>query len=277
VAGERPPKRPVPARVDALDRRAVERVLARAAELQASRGGGADAAELISETQLVEIAHEAGLDTGYVRQALAEERAFIPDITEGGWIVRAFGPARVASGRTVPGSATDLLAALDRWLQKEECMRLQRRFPERITWEPRSDFWGQVRRDLGIGSSSYDLAKADTVGATAVDLGEGQALVAMEADLGEKRRNSVTAGVAFTVIGFAVAAVASGFVVPAAVLIPAAAGTAMGWATARAHRKRAAKVQLAIEQALDKIEYGEVRPPRTLADTIAAATRPLLR
>jgi hypothetical protein len=277
MAGERPPKPPVPARNDALDRRAVERVLARAAELQATRGGGGESAELISETQLVEIAHEAGLDTGYVRQALAEQRAALPEIDERGWVTRAFGPARVASGRTVHGSADDLLAALDRWLQKEECMRLQRRFPERITWEPRSDFWGQVRRDLGIGSSSYDLAKADAVGATAVDLGEGQALVAMEADLGEKRRNSVTTGVVFTAIGFAIAAVASGFVLPAAVLIPAAGGTAIGWATARAHRKRAAKVQLAIEQALDKLEYGEVRPPRTIAETIASAARPLLR
>jgi hypothetical protein len=155
-------------------------------------------------------------------------------------------------------------------------MRLQRRFPERITWEPRSDFWGQVRRDLGIGGS-YELTKADAVGATAVNLDGGNALVAMEADLSDKRRNSLRTGIGFAAGGIVVAAIMSGFVLPAAMLIPVAAGALIGWTIARAHRNRAAKVQLALEQALDKVEFGEVKPPRTLAETISAVTRPLLR
>jgi hypothetical protein len=269
-------RRPLPTRTDALDRRAVERVLARAAELQATRGGGGESAELISETQLVEIAYEAGLDTGYVRQALAEERTHIPDATQAGWVVRAFGPSRIAAGRTVKGSAADLLTALDTCMQKQEAMRLQRRFPERMTWEPRSDFWGAVRRDFGIGGS-YDLSKADSIGATAVDLGEGSALVAIEADVADKRKNAVAGGMVTAVAGFAAAAALSPFLVPAALMLPAVAGVVIGWNVARSNRKRATKVQLALEQTLDKLEYGEIRPPRTLADMISAATRPLLR
>lgn len=272
-------RRPVPARVDALDRRAVERVLARAAELQATRGGGGDSSELISETQLVEIAYEAGLDGGYVRQALAEERTHLPESSESGFLARAFGPARLASGRPVAGSAATILASLDRWMQTEECMRLQRRFPERMTWEPRSDLWGRIRRDFGIGRSSFNLARADTVGATAVDLEGGKALVALEADMSDKRTNALRAGAFATVIGAATSAVLVGLeiILPGAGFLPLAAGGAIGWFTARAHRARAAKVQLALEQTLDKIEYGEVRPPRTLAGAISSAARPLLR
>lgn len=266
-------------RADSLDRRAVERVLARAAELQATRGGGPDTTELISETQLVEIAFEAGLDSGYVRQALAEERTHIPEASETGAVARTFGAGRIAAGRTINGSAEELLAALDRWMQKEECMRLQRRFPERMVWEPSPDLWSQVRRGFGLGSGTYLFSRADAVSATAVDLGGGRALVAMEADISGKRAAKLRGGAAFAGTGAATTALllGLGLVIPVAALFPLAGGSVVGWAVARTHRNLVAKMQLALEQALDKLEYAEVRKPGTLASVISSAARPLLR
>ena len=65
---------PVPAvRPKLLDRQALERVLARAAELQ---GAGAipESSDLISESQLLEIGSEVGIGSAMLNQALAEER-----------------------------------------------------------------------------------------------------------------------------------------------------------------------------------------------------------
>jgi hypothetical protein len=272
-------KRPVPARVDSLDRRAVERVLARAAELQATRGSGPDTTELISETQLVEIAFEAGLDAAYVKQALAEERTHIPEASETGTVARTFGAGRIVAGRTIEGSAVELLAALDRWMQKEECMRLQRRFPERMVWEPSPDIWSQMRRGFGLGGGTFLFARADSVSATAVDVGGGRALVAMEADISGKRATKLRGGAALAGAGVAtaVAALALQVVIPVAVLLPVVGGSAIGWAVARSHRKLVTKMQLALEQTLDKLEYGEARKPGGLASVLSSATRPLLR
>ncbi len=50
----------------------LERVLARASELQGTDG---ESPEAISESRLVEIAREVGLDPNHVRQAMAEQRA----------------------------------------------------------------------------------------------------------------------------------------------------------------------------------------------------------
>jgi len=277
----RPARPPVPVRGDAaLDRRAVERVLARAAELQAARGSGGDNAELLTERQLVEIAREVGLDPADVGRALAEERTRIIDPTDTGFISRTFGPAKVAAGRTLNGSPAALLAALDKWMEHEECMRVQRRFPDRIVWEPRSDLWGSVRRSFGIGGRKYDLANGGAiVGATVVGLDGGRVLVALDADLAQKRKGRLHGAGVVAGAGAGMTALLLGLdiMLAAAALAPLAGGSALGWMVARGHRGTAQKMQLALEQVLDRLEYGEARAGRTLAGVLEAARRPLLR
>ena len=56
----------------AIPRDALERVLARATELQGVSG---EPSEAISESRLMEVAREVGIDAQHLRQALAEERA----------------------------------------------------------------------------------------------------------------------------------------------------------------------------------------------------------
>src|SRR5687767_15813488 len=87
--------RDLPAR---LDRSALERVLARAAELQA---GELDPGEYISEDRLLEIAKEVGLAPHHMRQALAEERTRVTVPEETGAVARFAGVARVAATREI--------------------------------------------------------------------------------------------------------------------------------------------------------------------------------
>src|SRR5512133_247043 len=83
-----------------IDRAAVERVLARALELQSGSSGG-DAADRLTETQL--------LDPVYLRQALAEERTRIAVPEEKGVLAKLYGGATVSAQRILTGTPTQVL------------------------------------------------------------------------------------------------------------------------------------------------------------------------
>src|SRR5918911_9272 len=103
-----------------LDRGALERVLARAAELQARTG---EPEEVLTEDQILDLGKEVGLSAEHLRQALAEERtrvALPPD--ENGLAAKLLGGARVGASRTVPGKPREILNAIDVWMQREECL-----------------------------------------------------------------------------------------------------------------------------------------------------------
>ena len=88
-----------------VDRAALERVLARAAELQTGSGEGSDPGDALTESQVVDLAKEVGLSPIHVRQALAEERtrvAVVPDDT--GIAASVLGVGRVRASRVVPGT-----------------------------------------------------------------------------------------------------------------------------------------------------------------------------
>src|SRR5690349_13261719 len=127
-------KDPAPKSPAKIDRAALERVLARAAELQAGMG---DAPEEITEDQLIELGKEVGLSAQHLRQALAEDRtrSNVPD-AERGLSASLFGPSRVAASRTVPGNARDVLASIDGWMRKQELLVVKRHHADRIVWEP---------------------------------------------------------------------------------------------------------------------------------------------
>ena len=97
---------------NAITRSALDRVLARAAQLQGATGEGDDAGTM-TEAQIIELGKEVGLSSAAVRQALAEERSrtILPEET--GDYPPDFRSASVASAaRTVPGSGAAVLSAL---------------------------------------------------------------------------------------------------------------------------------------------------------------------
>ncbi|MGH7625278.1 MAG: hypothetical protein ACREOJ_08170 [Gemmatimonadaceae bacterium] len=250
-----------------LDRAALERVLARAASLQATDADPSEPA--LSEDQLVEIGKEVGLSPQHLRQALAEERGrqALPD--EEGSLAHVFGAALVHASRTVRGRQEDVLRSLDAWMQAEESLRVKRRFADRMLWEPRPGFVTEMRRALNVGGRGYYLSRAHEVSATVVPVDEGRVLVRLEANIANVRTQRLAGGGAvagFGALGSATLIVLGVFV-PIAI-VPAGAALVGGYFVARSHRPVVVRAQLALEQILDRLERGE-SPRAGLLGTLA--------
>ena len=260
------PKSPVPA---GINRAAVDRILARAVELQA--GSANDPEGRLTEAQLEALAKEVGLDPVNLRQAMAEEktRLDMPD-EERGLLAALYGGASVSAQRTVRGTPSQVLKALDDWMQRQEALVVQRYFAERITWEARRDLVGAVRRV--VSGRVHALVRATSVGATAIAIDQSRVVVRLDAHLGGYRAlmaqqnvlvtgAGAVAGGVLAVLSFPVLAA----IAPAALLAPA------GYAAARSsHARSVARAQLALEQVLDRLERGEAGRPPSLMGMLAA-------
>lgn len=240
-----------------LDRAALERVLARAAELQSGTG---DTIEEFSEDQLLDLGKEVGLSAQHLRQALAEERtrSVAPD-DEGGLAASLFGASRVRASRTVPGKSADVLASIDAWMQRQELLIVKRHLADRYVWEPRRDFLVGLKRTFKVGGRDYALSRAFEVSATAVPVDENRVHVGLDADFRSQRSHSTQQAVGTSLFG----AVTTASLLIMGVTVAVAAAPviiipAIGIAGARALQGRIiTRAQLALEQLLDRLERGE--------------------
>ena len=257
-----PPAKPV------LARAALERVLARAAELQ-SRSEGGDEPPL-TEAQLIDLANEVGLSREHVRQALAEERSQLDVGPERGIAHSLLGSATVQSTRTVPGDTAQVLAALDSWMQRSESLQVKRRFPDQLAWEPRQGFLAAVRRALLVSGRPFSLAASSEVHAIVATVEGKRTLTRIIARFDETRAAraagaliAVAAGLAVGIPGFWLATNANLPIAAALALLPALALPALVISITRAtYRKVLTRAQIALEQALDRLEYGDQPQPR---------------
>jgi len=263
---EKPPlPAPVPGRQTLLDRQALERVLARAAELQ---GASAlpDSSDLISESQLQDIGNEVGLNPSTIKQALAEERTRINVPEERGLVAQISGAGFATATRTVPGTPRDILATIDAWMLRDECLQVQRRFADRITWEPQRGLFGKLRRTVNVSGRGYYLMDAGQVSATVMPVDSTRVVVRLDADIHAIRARRVGIGGFLAAMG----AAASGilglglivahiplFIAAGSAVLPFAGGTFAAYRVARTHRGVLSSVQLALEQILDRLEHGE--------------------
>ena len=268
--GPKPPVR--------LDRAALERVLARAAELQSTIS--AETPAVISEDEIVAIGREVGLSPEHLRQALAEERSRVVMVEEHGFIARNFGPGYAAASRVVPGKPDQILATLDRWLSKEQTLTMKRRFADRMTWEAKGGFESTVRR--AFAGREVVLIHASEVGASVTAIDANRTLVRLDATVVEKRREMVGWSAAATgtlgIAGTAVVSIAWLFPPLAVALVGTAMGAAIigggaaaGLAVARSQRRTIERVQLALDQLIDRLEAGERSTPSLLSAFSEAA------
>jgi hypothetical protein len=255
-----------------IDRAAVERVLARALELQAGSSGG-ESTDRLTEAQLLDLAKEVGLDPMHLRQALAEERTRVAVPEETGVLAKLYGGATVSAQRIVTGTPTQVLQALDDWMQRQESLRVKRHFSERIVWEADRSVASVVRR--AVSGRGDALVRANDVAATAIAVEGSRVLVRLDAYLGSHRASmaqvnaglagvSLVAGGILAALSFPVLAA----IAPAVVLVPAVWG-----ATRSAHARTVERSQLALEQVLDRLERGEAGRPPTLLSMLAAVVR----
>jgi hypothetical protein len=250
----------------ALDRASLERVLARAAELQ---GTDADPSDALSEQQLLEIAREVGISPDALRVALAEERTRVTLPQESGLAARIAGPALVGASRVVKGNVAGVLATLDDWMRRGECLQPKRRQTDRLSWEPRRDMLGRMKVGLNLGGRGYHLARAAEVAATAVPVDAERVHVQLVADVGPARRSRLLGGAPDPAVA----------VISAGAALVTGAGLVGGRFVARSHLVTARRVQVGLEQLLDRLEHGELRgegtdPRQLLQGLIQDALRP---
>ena len=270
-----------------LPRTALDRVLARAAELQNTDPG--EAGDTISEAQLVEIAREVGLDVQHVRQAIAEERAqlTVPASGAGGWLATV-GPAVVSAQRTVPAPPDQLLRTLEAFLPRQEYLVLVRRTADRMVWEPRRDPLGNFFRSFGSGGRRFDLVRLDQLVVSATRVDDHRTVLRFDAVVDGARRSVRTAtlgaaGAGLLVLGLAALpllffalAVPKVAVVTMALLAGLAAGvTWLSWRTmARTFRAMVGRVQQRLEYLLDEAQAERLTPAPTLLEKMLKGPSP---
>lgn len=238
-----------------LHRAALERVLQRAAELQAA---GTEVPETLSEEELVALGAEVGISASAMRQALVEERMRIVLPEERGLLARITGPATFVATRVIAGTPAEILARLDRALQDEENLKERRRFPDRIIWGPRGGFVGTIRELMNVDGRGFPLARADEVSATAVAADGKRVHVRLEALLHARRAGAAQATGLGVITGGGLAAIALALSVAAPFAVGGGALIAglSGWTARKNYLRDARFAQLAIEQTLDRLEYG---------------------
>lgn len=254
-----------------ISREALERIIQRAAELQASE---MDPGEAITEQELLKLGADVGIDGRFLRQAIYEEGAG-PRAAEKGFAARWFGPGLVGAGRVVPGDREAVERAVELWMNEGEALTPKRRMPDRTVWEPQKGFFAEMKRGFGVGGKRYQLAKAADVTVAVTQLEPGFCHVEVTADIKDHRNGVATATVATTgvlgAVGIAVLTLATvpmfGVAVLAGAPLLGAALTPLG--TTRAQRRFATDMQLATEQLLDRLERGEIKarhqvPPKLM-------------
>lgn len=242
-----------------LDRAALERVLARAAELQSRDTGEAGGA--LSDEQILELGKEVGLTPEAIRQAIAEERGKVVLPDERGMLGSWFGAATISATRVVPGTVAGVLEAIDTSMRTGLPFEISRRFPERVQWTPKRGFLEQMRSQLARSAEGADLRLADEVAASVVAVDAQSVHVRLDATLADSRRQAATysltgaAGSAF--LAFMVAITGAG--IPFAVPVFAAGSAAGAYYARDRYRRTGVRVGVALEQMLDRLEFGPAR------------------
>src|SRR5207237_8956423 len=235
------------------------------------------------EKQLLDIGNEVGLSPEVLNQALAEERTRVNVPDERGLVAQIAGAGFATATRTVPGTPRDVLATIDAWMQREECLQVQRRFADRITWEPQRGLFGKLRRTVNVSGRGYYLMDAGQVSATVLPVDSSRVVVRLDADIHASRARRVGIG------GFvgAMGAAASGviglglvvahlplFIAAGAVVLPFAGSTFAAYKVARTHREVLSSVQLSLEQILDRLAHGASARSAGLLTALTRRDRP---
>jgi hypothetical protein len=252
----------------ALDRAALERVLARAAELQSRETG--EAGSTLTDDQILELGKEVGLTSEAIRQALAEERGRVVLADDRGIIGSWFGASTISASRIVPGTPGSVLEAIDTAMRGALPFQISRRFPERMQWTPKRGFFDLMRSQLWGGAEGADLRFAEEVAASVVAVDGQRVHVRMDANLGAARRQatsqSAAAAVGGMVLGFMISITGAG--IPVGIPFFAAGSAAGAYYARDRYRRMGTRVGVAMEQLLDRLEFGPTRRKSGLVEKL---------
>ncbi len=252
-----------------ISREALERIIQRAAELQA---GERDIGEGLTEGELLALGQDVGIPARYLQQALLEEQTRTVLAEGSGALAWLVGPERLSAERVVPGDRTAIERGLGAWMEQEELLQVKRRHADRTTWEPKVGAFASIQRALGARGRAFALSRAAEVAGQATQLESTFCHVRLLADVRNLRRMRL--GIAATLLAMGVAA--TGAFVAMTVLapfayIPLAVLGVGALAALRSHRIQYEKIQLGLEQVLDRLERGEIKPEHALPGQKASA------
>ena len=247
---------------DLIDRKALERIVRRAAELQA---GSQEIGEGLTSQEVLALGKDVGIPEGYLRQAMLEETtrtASEESVGTWSWLT---GPRTISAHRVVPGDRATVERALNRWMTDEELLQPRRQYADRTTWEAKAGAFASIQRAIS-GRRRYSLASAAQISSQVVPLEPGFCLVRLEADVSQQRRNRISGGMVLATIGWGMTGGAALIAPPLAfamilTMVPALGLTIGGAMIARTHRGANERLQVGLEQVLDRLERGEVRSP----------------
>src|SRR5881409_1184056 len=245
---------------DLISRDALERIIKRAAELQA---GEREIGEGLTTNEVLALGKDVGIPDRYLRQAMLEEQTRItPDVATGTWAWLT-GPRSIVAHRVVPGDRATVERALTRWMTEEALLQPKRHYADRTSWEPKAGAFASIQRALA-GRRRYSLAQANEVTAQVVQLEAGFCFVRLEADIRQQRAKRITGATVLAVVGWgmtgAVALIAPPLALAQALmLVPGVGLTAGGALIARTYRGANERIQIALEQVLDRLEQSETR------------------
>jgi hypothetical protein len=245
---------------DLIDKKALERIVRRAAELQA---GSAEIGEGLTSQEVFALGKDVGIPEGYLRQAMLEEQTRAAEEGSIGTWTWLTGPRSISATRVVPGDRAAVERVLNRWMMDEELLQPKRQYADRTTWEPKPGAFASIQRALS-GRRRYSLASAAQISSQVAALEPGFCLVRLEADVSHQRRNRISGGVVLSALGWAMTGAAM-LIAPRLALaqivtmIPGVGLSIAGASVARTHRGANERVQVGLEQVLDRLERGDIR------------------
>jgi hypothetical protein len=249
-----------------INRQALERIVKRAAELQA---GEREIGDGLTQGEVMALGKDVGIPDRFLRQAMLEEQTRTAPEAPAGWWAWLTGPSALVAHRVVPGDRDAIETALAQWMREEELLQPKRRHPDRTVWERKAGAFASIQRALA-GGRKYSLAQLEDITSQVVPLESGFCLVRFEANIRQQRAGRVGGGIAMAVGGAGVSAalVAIGLPLPlladVAALLPGVALAAGGAAVARSYGAPNERITVALEQLLDHLEHGEMRAGRAL-------------
>jgi hypothetical protein len=240
---------------DLISRDALERIIKRAAELQAAER---DIGEGLTNNEVLALGKDVGIPDRYLRQAMLEEQTRTLVETGHGFWAWLTGPRTLSAQRVVPGDRTVVERALTRWMEEEESLQVKRRYPDRSTWEPKAGALASIQRALGKRGRRYSLANAAEVAGQVTQLEPGFCHVGLTADVRPRRDRRIQGSVILSGVGALATATFVTFLGPiglvvAGILAPVAV------AVARSHTRDNDRIQITLEQVLDRLERNEIR------------------
>jgi len=245
---------------DLVSREALERIIKRAAELQA---GEHEVGDGLTNTEVLALGKDVGIPDRYLRQAMLEEQTRVaPEVATGTWSWLT-GPRSIVAYRVVPGDRAAVERELSRWMTEDELLQPKRRFTDRTSWEPKAGPVASIQRALA-GRRRYSLAQAGEVTAQVVQLEPGFCFVRLDANIRQQRTKRISGATVLAVLGWGLTGATMLIAPPLALaqaltLVPGLGMTVAGAAVARTYRGANERLQIALEQVLDRLERGDTR------------------